>query len=121
MFFPTANWYMSVPSSSAHAPRSIEIEPNNFATVLPLMRTPGSSSLNVPRWPSARCAGAWRPGASPTRRRQLRSPKFIVVGNRGLGAPEGHELGSVPAEVVRRANSDVLIVQILEEAESEFT
>jgi maltose/moltooligosaccharide transporter len=46
---------------------------------------------------------------------------LIVVGNRGLGAKEGHELGSVPAEVVRRATSDVLIVQVPEEAESEFT
>jgi nucleotide-binding universal stress UspA family protein len=43
------------------------------------------------------------------------------VGNRGLGAQEGHELGSVPAEIVRRANTDVLIVQVPEEAESEFT
>jgi maltose/moltooligosaccharide transporter len=46
---------------------------------------------------------------------------LIVVGNRGLGAPEGHELGSVPAEIVRRATTDVLIVQVPEEAESEFT
>jgi maltose/moltooligosaccharide transporter len=46
---------------------------------------------------------------------------LIVVGNRGLGAPEGHELGSVPAEIVRRANTDVVIVQVPEEAESEFT
>jgi len=46
---------------------------------------------------------------------------LIVVGNRGLGAIEGHELGSVPAEVVHRAQCDVLIVQIPEDAESEFT
>jgi maltose/moltooligosaccharide transporter len=46
---------------------------------------------------------------------------LIVVGNRGLGAAQGHELGSVPAEVVRRATSDVLIVQVPEDAESEFT
>jgi maltose/moltooligosaccharide transporter len=46
---------------------------------------------------------------------------LIVVGNRGLGAPEGHELGSAPAEIVRRATTDVLIVQVPEEAESEFT
>jgi len=46
---------------------------------------------------------------------------LIVVGNRGLGAKEGHELGSVPAEVVRRATSDVLIVQVPADAESEFT
>jgi maltose/moltooligosaccharide transporter len=46
---------------------------------------------------------------------------LIVVGNRGLGAIEGHELGSVPAEVVHRAQCDVLIVQIPEDAMSEFT
>jgi maltose/moltooligosaccharide transporter len=46
---------------------------------------------------------------------------LIVVGNRGLGALEGHELGSVPAEIVRRATTDVLIVQVPDEAESEFT
>jgi maltose/moltooligosaccharide transporter len=46
---------------------------------------------------------------------------LIVVGNRGLGAAEGHELGSVPAEVVRRATTDVLVVQVPEDAESEFT
>lgn len=42
MFFPTANWYMSVLTSSAHAPSSTDIEPNNFARVLTQMRTPGS-------------------------------------------------------------------------------
>jgi maltose/moltooligosaccharide transporter len=46
---------------------------------------------------------------------------LIVVGNRGLGAIEGHELGSVPSEVVHQAQCDVLIVQIPEDAESEFT
>jgi maltose/moltooligosaccharide transporter len=46
---------------------------------------------------------------------------LIVVGNRGLGAAEGHELGSVPSEVVHRAQCDVLIVQVPEDAESEFT
>jgi maltose/moltooligosaccharide transporter len=46
---------------------------------------------------------------------------LIVVGNRGLGAIEGHELGSVPSEVVHRAQCDVLIVQIPEDAVSEFT
>jgi nucleotide-binding universal stress UspA family protein len=44
-----------------------------------------------------------------------------VVGNRGLGAAEGHELGSVPSEVVHRSTSDVLIVQVPENAESEYT
>jgi maltose/moltooligosaccharide transporter len=46
---------------------------------------------------------------------------LIVVGNRGLGAAEGHELGSVPSEVVHRSTSDVLIVQVPENAESEYT
>jgi maltose/moltooligosaccharide transporter len=36
---------------------------------------------------------------------------LIVVGNRGLGATEGQLLGSVPREVVKNANCDVLIVQ----------
>ena len=36
---------------------------------------------------------------------------LIVVGNRGLGAEEGHLLGSVPAEVVRKAVCNVTIVQ----------
>jgi maltose/moltooligosaccharide transporter len=36
---------------------------------------------------------------------------LIVVGNRGLGASEGQLLGSVPADVVKRAVCDVLIVQ----------
>lgn len=36
---------------------------------------------------------------------------LIVVGNRGLGADEGQMLGSVPAEVVRNAVCDVLVVQ----------
>jgi maltose/moltooligosaccharide transporter len=49
------------------------------------------------------------------------SRSLIVVGNRGLGAAAGHELGSVPSEVVHRAQCDVLIVQIPEDAESEFT
>jgi len=35
----------------------------------------------------------------------------IVVGNRGLGAAEGHLLGSVPREVVKNAVCDVIIVQ----------
>jgi maltose/moltooligosaccharide transporter len=40
------------------------------------------------------------------------NPKnLIVVGNRGLDAEEGHMLGSVPAEVVRNAVCNVLIVQ----------
>ena len=40
------------------------------------------------------------------------NPKnLIVVGNRGLEAEEGHMLGSVPAEVVRKAVCNVLIVQ----------
>ena len=36
---------------------------------------------------------------------------LIVVGNRGLGAEEGEVLGSVPAEIVRSAVCDVLVVQ----------
>jgi len=36
---------------------------------------------------------------------------LVVVGNRGLGAEEGEVLGSVPAEVVRNAHCDVLVVQ----------
>jgi maltose/moltooligosaccharide transporter len=36
---------------------------------------------------------------------------LIVVGNRGLGAAEGEVLGSVPAEIVRKAVCDVLVVQ----------
>src|SRR3712207_2072359 len=42
-------------------------------------------------------------GASPA--------SLIVVGNRGLGAEEGEVLGSVPAEIVRKAICDVLVVQ----------
>jgi hypothetical protein len=53
---PTANRYMSVPSSSAHAPRSIEIEPSSFESMLPLMTTRWSGR-NGPRWSSTRCAG----------------------------------------------------------------
>jgi maltose/moltooligosaccharide transporter len=36
---------------------------------------------------------------------------LIVVGNRGLGADEGHLLGSVPGNVVKNAVCDVLVVQ----------
>ena len=36
---------------------------------------------------------------------------LIVVGNRGLGATQGQMLGSVPANVVRNAICDVLVVQ----------
>jgi maltose/moltooligosaccharide transporter len=36
---------------------------------------------------------------------------LIVVGNRGLGANEGQLLGSVPADVVKNAVCDVLVVQ----------
>jgi len=39
------------------------------------------------------------------------SASLIVVGNRGLGAEEGEMLGSVPAEIVRNAACDVLVVQ----------
>jgi hypothetical protein len=41
MFFPTANWYMSVPTTSAHAPSSTDVEPRTFGRVLHQMRTPG--------------------------------------------------------------------------------
>ena len=41
---------------------------------------------------------------------------LIVVGNRGLGARDGDNLGSVPAEVVRNAVCDVLIVQGTQES-----
>jgi len=40
-----------------------------------------------------------------------RPASLIVVGNRGFGAQEGEVLGSVPREVVRRANCDVLVIQ----------
>ena len=46
---------------------------------------------------------------------------LLWSGTADSAAAEGHELGSVPAEVVRRATSDVLIVQVPEDAESEFT
>jgi maltose/moltooligosaccharide transporter len=36
---------------------------------------------------------------------------LIVVGNRGLGASHGQTLGSVPANVVKNAVCDVLVVQ----------
>jgi maltose/moltooligosaccharide transporter len=36
---------------------------------------------------------------------------LIVVGNRGLGAQDGHLLGSVPGDVVKNAVCDVLVVQ----------
>ncbi|GAA3702259.1 hypothetical protein GCM10022204_19120 [Microlunatus aurantiacus] len=36
---------------------------------------------------------------------------LIVVGNRGLGATEGEVLGSVPREIVQKANCDVTIIQ----------
>jgi hypothetical protein len=47
MFFPTVNWYMSVPISTAHAPSSTDIEPKNFARVLHQMRTPVESGPNL--------------------------------------------------------------------------
>jgi maltose/moltooligosaccharide transporter len=42
-----------------------------------------------------------------------RSPgrSLIVVGNRGLGAHEGEVLGSVPREIVRSADCDVVVIQ----------
>ena len=40
-----------------------------------------------------------------------RPASLIVVGNRGIGAQEGEVLGSVPREVVRNANCDVLVIQ----------
>jgi maltose/moltooligosaccharide transporter len=36
---------------------------------------------------------------------------LIVVGNRGLGASQGQLLGSVPANVVKNAVCDVLVIQ----------
>lgn len=36
---------------------------------------------------------------------------LIVVGNRGMGAKEGHVLGSIPRKVVKGAVCDVMIVQ----------
>jgi maltose/moltooligosaccharide transporter len=36
---------------------------------------------------------------------------LIVVGNRGLGTPEGEVLGSVPAEIVRNSVCDVTVIQ----------
>jgi maltose/moltooligosaccharide transporter len=36
---------------------------------------------------------------------------LIVVGNRGLGSPEGEVLGSVPAEIVKNAVCDVTVIQ----------
>ncbi|GAA3609445.1 MFS transporter [Microlunatus ginsengisoli] len=46
------------------------------------------------------------------------NPKnLIVVGNRGLGAAEGELLGSVPAEVVKHAVCNVMIVQTTRHAE----
>jgi maltose/moltooligosaccharide transporter len=45
-----------------------------------------------------------------------RSPgSLIVVGNRGLGAHEGEALGSVPREIARNANCDVVVVQAHDE------
>jgi hypothetical protein len=46
MFFPTANRYISVPTSSAHAPSSTDIEPKNFGKALPQMKTPVGSGPN---------------------------------------------------------------------------
>jgi maltose/moltooligosaccharide transporter len=40
---------------------------------------------------------------------------LIVVGNRGLGAAQGEVLGSVPAEIVKHAVSDVTVIQTSEE------
>jgi maltose/moltooligosaccharide transporter len=40
---------------------------------------------------------------------------LIVVGNRGLGSAEGEVLGSVPAEIVKHAVSDVTVIQTSEE------
>jgi maltose/moltooligosaccharide transporter len=46
------------------------------------------------------------------------NPKnLIVVGNRGIDAEEGHLLGSVPAEVVKKAVCNVLIVQTTRHAD----
>ncbi len=42
---------------------------------------------------------------------------LIVVGNRGVGAEKGELLGSVPAEVVRNAVCNVMIVQTTRHAE----
>jgi maltose/moltooligosaccharide transporter len=42
-----------------------------------------------------------------------RSPatSLIVVGNRGLGAHEGEVLGSVPREILKNADCDVVVIQ----------
>ena len=46
------------------------------------------------------------------------NPKnLIVVGNRGLGAEQGQLLGSVPAEVVRNAVCNVMVVQTTRHSE----
>ncbi len=46
------------------------------------------------------------------------NPKnLIVVGNRGVGAEKGQLLGSVPAEVVKNAVCNVMIVQTTRHAE----
>jgi maltose/moltooligosaccharide transporter len=39
---------------------------------------------------------------------------LIVVGNRGLGAHEGEALGSVPRDIVKEADCDVVVVQTSE-------
>jgi maltose/moltooligosaccharide transporter len=54
---------------------------------------------------------AARPAEALLRVAEGSPASLVVVGNRGLGAQEGEVLGSVPAEVVRNAHCDVLVVQ----------
>jgi hypothetical protein len=42
-----ANWYMSVLTSSAHAPGTTDIKPNSFKRVLARMRTPVRSTPDL--------------------------------------------------------------------------
>jgi hypothetical protein len=85
------------------------------------MTTPGQAANSRPR-PAQNFGHITRDPHRQIWYRLAPDPQsLIVVGNRGLGAIEGHELGSVPSEVVHQAQCDVLIVQIPEDAESEFT
>jgi maltose/moltooligosaccharide transporter len=54
---------------------------------------------------------AGRPAEALLRVAANNPASLIVVGNRGLGAQEGEALGSVPREIVQKANCDVLVIQ----------
>ena len=108
IFIADAGMVMS-PTSIAPLPPEVELLDLGIVTgvpsngqLLPALRDTGDIE---------RVIVAERPADALLRVAGHNPASLIVVGNRGLGAEEGEVLGSVPAEIVRKAVCDVLVVQ----------